>query len=93
MMKSSKNTGSFSGKGYYIALILCAAAIGISGYLYYQNANEEPVLQDPTVDTSVVDQGKDDVPVISPDPTDSPVHATDPSDSGNSSVQQEKLGQ
>ena len=32
----------FAGKGYYIALILCAVAIGISGYLYYQNANNDP---------------------------------------------------
>lgn len=35
---SNKNFG-ISGKGYYIALILCAAAIGITGYLYYQNGN------------------------------------------------------
>ena len=28
-------------KGYYIALILCATAIGLSGYLYYRNANVE----------------------------------------------------
>ena len=28
----------FSGKGYYIALILCAVAIGISGYVYYRHA-------------------------------------------------------
>ena len=35
-MKSNKNTGNgISGKGYYIALILCAVAIGISGYMYY----------------------------------------------------------
>ncbi len=27
----------FAGKGYYIALILCATAIGITGYLYYRN--------------------------------------------------------
>ncbi len=27
----------FAGKGYYIALILCAAAIGVTGYLYYRN--------------------------------------------------------
>ena len=27
----------FAGKGYYIALILCASAIGITGYLYYRN--------------------------------------------------------
>ena len=40
-------------KGYYIALILCAAAIGISGYLYYQNASkDDPSLENPnaTVD-------------------------------------------
>ena len=35
----------FSGKGYYIALILCATAIGISGYLYYRNADNKPQTQ------------------------------------------------
>lgn len=34
----SKNKPS-GGKGYYIALVLCAAAIGVSGYLYYRNGN------------------------------------------------------
>ena len=29
----------FAGKGYYIALILCASAIGITGYLYYRNTD------------------------------------------------------
>ncbi len=38
-MANKKFSSMFSGKGYYIALILCAAAIGISGYLYYRNAN------------------------------------------------------
>ena len=38
-MSKKKFSGSISGKGYYIALILCAVAIGISGYLYYRNAN------------------------------------------------------
>ena len=35
-----------AGKGYYIALILCAVAIGISGYLYYRAVNqpEDPQL-------------------------------------------------
>ena len=41
-MSDNKRTGrSFNGKGYYIALILCAAAIGISGYLYYQNTEKQ----------------------------------------------------
>ena len=40
-MSKLKNFASkFAGKGYYIALILCAVTIGISGYLYYQNANQ-----------------------------------------------------
>ena len=39
-MSKKKFTGSISGKGYYIALALCAAAIGISGFLYYRNAEK-----------------------------------------------------
>ena len=38
-MSNKKN--HFSAKGYYIALVLCAAAIGVSGYLYYRNADEK----------------------------------------------------
>ena len=50
-MSKKKFSGSINGKGYYIALVLCAAAIGISGFLYYRNANktEDPQLSnDPT---------------------------------------------
>lgn len=39
-MSKKKFSGSISGKGYYIALGLCAAAIGISGFLYYRNVNK-----------------------------------------------------
>ena len=39
-MSNKKN--KFSAKGYYIALVLCAAAIGVSGYLYYRDAGEQP---------------------------------------------------
>lgn len=41
-MSKRKFSGSISGKGYYIALVLCAVAIGVSGYLYYANADEKP---------------------------------------------------
>ena len=60
----------FAGKGYYIALILCAVAIGISGYLYYRNASN------PSDDPSLNAQG----------PTDSDVSAsvTDPTGGSNS---------
>ncbi len=68
-MKNKKFGNILSGKGYYIALILCAVAIGISGYLYYQNVSEDPF----------------DVPAIATDPTgstlpngDAPTSPTDP---------------
>lgn len=41
-MSNHKSGRPMGGRGYYIALILCAAAIGISGYVYYQNAGAEP---------------------------------------------------
>ena len=69
-MREQKQTGrSFSGKGYYIALILCAVAIGITGYLYYQNAEDaDPQLQKPTADAVATLPGGD-VQVIATTPT------------------------
>ena len=59
------------GQGYYIALILCAAAIGITGYVYYRNANQaEPVSVEETVGQ---------VPALIEDEVDVPVIATQPS--------------
>jgi hypothetical protein len=70
-MKSRKTFGKFGAKGYYIALILCAAAIGISGYLYYRNATEDqPQLQDPTVNDPVVSPTENTLPVVGPQPGD-----------------------
>ncbi len=56
MSKGKINWRSFAGKGYYIALILCVAAIGITGYLYYRNSNEA---SEPVVNAGV--QGEDNV--------------------------------
>jgi len=70
-MSNRKHNG-FSAKGYYIALILCAAAIGISGYLYYQNTNEEdPQIQTPTQNghVDVISPTEDNIQAISPQPT------------------------
>ena len=67
-MSDNKRTrrGTF-GKGYYIALILCAAAIGITGYLYNRNADqEEPVLQTEEPVESVLSTEEPDVAVIAP---------------------------
>ena len=56
---SKKNyTGGISGKGYYIALILCALAIGITGYLYYRNEETQTQqLQNPTVAADATQPG------------------------------------
>ena len=41
MSDNKRNGRGFNGKGYYIALILCAAAIGISGFMYHQNTRQQ----------------------------------------------------
>ena len=64
-MSNSKKTifGTVAGKGYYIALILCAVAIGVSGYLYYQNANQDgPSTEVPNPTVDVMNPGTDRVP-------------------------------
>ena len=65
------NKPGFAGKGYYIALILCAAAIGITGYWYYQSESnvqdipvEETILQEVPADAAEVQ----DVPAIATQP-------------------------
>ena len=47
-MSKKKFTGNLSGKGYYIALVLCAVAIGVAGFLYYRNAGDAQLQKDPT---------------------------------------------
>ena len=81
-MKSRKKFGnfSFSGKGYYIALILCAVAIGISGYMYYRSVNQQDTqLQTPTDSADVLQDNQDDVPVVSTQPGDTSTKPTVPS--------------
>jgi len=55
-MSKKKFSEMISGKGYYIALILGAAAIGVSGYLYYANQAEDVSAsdQDPSALVSAI---------------------------------------
>ena len=72
-MSNKKFGRGFNGKGYYIALILCALAIGISGYLYYRNDTvEQPQLQTPTGNVDVINPTQDDVPAVATDPSELP---------------------
>ena len=68
----NKKFGSATGKGYYIALILCAVAIGISGYLYYANQSDDtPHLGGQDINVVNTEPEQDNVPVAAtvPDPT------------------------
>ena len=53
-MSDNKRNGSFNGKGYYIALVLCAAAIGITGYMYYRNASQETVVLQEHLENDII---------------------------------------
>ena len=77
---SNKKFGSATGKGYYIALILCAVAIGISGYLYYANQTDDtPQLGGQDITVAATEPAQNDVPVgvTVPAPTGA-VEATEP---------------
>ena len=77
-MSNKKFSNSISGKGYYIALILCAVAIGISGYLYYRNADETPQnLQDQPSASTGATTGSD-VQAVATQPGGSNQDTTDP---------------
>lgn len=66
-MSNKKFGGSVNGKGYYIALILCAVAIGISGYLYYSNANQVPS-GEADVTVAATDSADQDLQVVATQP-------------------------
>ena len=70
-MSDNKRNGRGNAKGYYIALILCAAAIGITGYLYAQSADqaEEVALQETVSEEIFLDiSDGEDVPVLATKP-------------------------
>ena len=73
-MSDNKHTGgSRSGRGYYIALVLCAAAIGITSNVYQRNTNtgEEVLVQDSGIMPvgTMTAEAEVDVPVIATQPT------------------------
>ena len=70
-MSNNHHTGrGIYGKGYYIALILCAAAIGVTGILYYRNTQEaQQVSQEPEQQATVaVDLPQTDMVVVATNP-------------------------
>jgi len=71
MSDNKRNRRGVIGKGYYIALVLCAAAIGITGYLYAQSADEatQTAVQETRSEEIFLDiSGEEDVPVLATEP-------------------------
>ena len=69
MMSNKNNSGRGYGKGYYIALVLCAAAIGVMGFVYYRNNSEvQPVSQEPQQPTVSAAVTQEDVPAVATQP-------------------------
>jgi murein DD-endopeptidase MepM/ murein hydrolase activator NlpD len=56
-MSENKHGRSFGGRGYYIGLILCAAAIGITGFVY-RAGREEPAVQTANTPASITGEAK-----------------------------------
>ncbi len=80
-MSNNKNTGGLFNKGYYIALALCAVAVGITGYVYYRNtqknaaqavANQSPEAVVSTPLPADAPQHQEDVPAVATDPQQKP---------------------
>ena len=63
--KPSRNT-----RGLALALALCAAAVGITGYVYYRSADQvqEAAVQETYEDVLVGTLGTEDIPVIATQP-------------------------
>ena len=63
--KPIKNT-----KGFLAIMILCAAAVGITGYVYYRSADQvqEAAVQETYEDVLVGTLGTEDIPVIATQP-------------------------
>ena len=66
-MSENKNTRGMNGKGYYIALILCAAAIGITSYVFYRNTDDSEA-REAMEASAPLEQAENDVAVIATQP-------------------------
>ena len=70
---SKRKMNGISAKGYYIALILCAVAIGVSGYLYYRHANNQDpasAQNDPSLSADATEH--QDVEAVATEPANTP---------------------
>ena len=74
-MSKKKFNGNLSSKGYYIALVLCAVAIGVAGFLYYRNADNAQLKKDPVSNQQPTGS---DLQVVATQPVDTHPEVTEP---------------
>ena len=68
-MSDNKRTGFGKyGRGYYIALVLCAAAIGITSYVYYRSTEAVPQDQEVLEASALPGEMGEDIPVLATTP-------------------------
>lgn len=79
-MSDNKRNSNAAGKGYYIALILCAFAIGITSYVYYRNDKEleKASLQETQEELIVGTMAAEDIPVLATQPPATKPSSTQP---------------
>ena len=82
-MSDNKHTGrGRNAKGYYIALVLCAAAIGITSYVYYANTKQDmEVMQEEAeyIPVGTMAMEAEDIPVLASQMEETRPAATEPS--------------
>ncbi len=64
MSDKKNNSRGIYGKGYYIALVLCAAAIGITSYAFYRNTGGETQPSEAVAASAPLTEPGEDVAVI-----------------------------
>ena len=71
-MSDNKRRRDLSGRGYYIALILCACAIGITGYVYQRNQQSQEVVLEASEPLDIpvgTTAAEANIPVLATEPT------------------------
>ncbi len=71
-MSNNNRSRGISGRGYYIALILCACAIGITGYVYQRNQQPQEVVMEASQPEEIpvgTVSTEENIPALATEPT------------------------
>ena len=91
MSDNKRNNHGINGRGYYIALILCATAVGITGYLYARNANREEINLQESIGEDVIVGTMDTEENVAVVATEPPVETTVPTTKATEPAKQKTL--